>query len=51
MRKVELEISDVHWQMLKKVADKLHLSVEDLLQQELNESLANIEIWHERFSQ
>jgi len=51
MKKVELEISDAHWQMLKKVADKLGLSIEDLLQQELNESLANIEIWCERFSQ
>jgi len=51
MRKVELEISDTHWQMLKEVAEKLGLSVKDLLQQEVNEALANMEIWLERFSQ
>ena len=48
MRKVELEISDAHWQMLKKVADRLGLSVKDLLQQELDQALTNAEVWLER---
>ena len=48
MRKVELEISDVHWQMLKEVAEKLGLSIENLLQQELDQALANAEVWLER---
>ena len=51
MRKVEVEISETHYRMLKDVADKLGLSVKDLVQQEVDEALANMEIWHERFSQ
>ena len=51
MRKVEVEISETHYFMLKEIAEKLDLSVKDLLQQEINEALANIEVWHERFSQ
>ena len=48
MKKVEVEISDAHWQMLKEVAEKVGLSVEDLLQQELDQALANAEVWLER---
>ena len=48
MRKVEVKISDAHWQMLKDVAEKVGLSVEDLLQQELDQALANAEVWLER---
>ena len=51
MRKVEVEISEAHYRMLKNVADRVGLSVKDLIQQEVNEALANIEIWYERFSQ
>jgi len=51
MKKVEIEISEAHYRMLKDVADKLDLSVEDLIQQEVNEALINIEVWYHRFSQ
>ena len=51
MRKVEVEISEAHYRMLKEVADRLGLSVEDLLQQELDQALTNAEVWLERFSQ
>ena len=51
MKKVEVEISEAHYRILREVADRLELSVKDLLQQEVNEALANIEIWYERFSQ
>jgi len=48
MRKVELKISDAHYRMLKDVADRLGLSVKQLIQQEFDEALANIEVWLER---
>ena len=48
MRKVEVEISETHYRMLKGVADKLGLSVKQLIQQEVDEALANIEVWLER---
>jgi len=48
MRKVEVEISEAHYRMLKDVADRLGLSVKDLLQQELDQALANAEVWLER---
>ena len=51
MRKVEVEISEAHYKMLKEVAVKLGLSVKQLVQQEVDEALVNMEIWHERFSQ
>ena len=51
MRKVEVEISEAHYKMLKEVAEKLDLSVKDLIQQEVNEALINIEVWYHRFSQ
>ena len=51
MRKVELEIGEAHYKMLKAVAERIGLSVKDLIQQEVDEALANIEVWCERFSQ
>mgnify|MGYP000321248343 CR=1 FL=1 len=48
MRKVEVKISEAHYRMLKEIAEKLDLSVEDLIQQELDQALANAEIWLER---
>ena len=48
MKKVEIEISEAHYCMLKEIAEKFDLSVKDLVQQEVDEALANIEVWLER---
>ena len=50
MRKVEVEISEAHYRILREVADRLGLSVKQLIQQEVDEALANIEVWLERAS-
>ena len=48
MKKVEVEISEAHYRMLKEIAEKFDLSVKQLIQQEVDEVLANIEVWLER---
>ena len=51
MRKIQVEISEAHYCMLKEIAEKFDLSVKDLVQQEVDEVLANIEVWYERLLQ
>jgi hypothetical protein len=50
MVNVTIKISEPHWQTLKKMAKRLSLEPEDLMQQEMNESLASMEVWLERAS-
>jgi hypothetical protein len=48
MVNVSVEISEPHWQILKEIAKQLGLEPENLVQQEVNESMATMEIWTER---
>lgn len=48
MPKIEVEINQAMYETLKGIAGKLGLPVETLVQQEIDEALANADCWIQR---
>jgi len=48
MKTVKIEISEPHWRTIKKISAKLGLNPGEILQQEIDQSLSNMETWLER---
>ena len=46
--KVELEISEAKWKILKRIARALDMTSEELAQQCLDIELANMDVWLQR---
>lgn len=46
--KVNVTVQDAQWQTIKAIAEKLGLHPEDLIQQSIDQDIAQMDVWLER---